>query len=221
MSKAIIADTETTSIKNPEVLQFSYLELDEFQSSWPIKEFWFSSKEPCEYGALATHHILEEEVAGRPCYDLGSFPAGLDYMIAHNVDFDHKALGQPKVRLICTLAIARRLYPSCDSHSLGALCYYLLGSRKETKELLADAHAATADVVALWHIFGRIVADSGVKTLDELYAFSEDARIPKIMTFGKYKDQPITAVDRGWYNWYRRQSDTDPYLLEAFKRAGF
>lgn len=221
MSKAIIADTETTSIKKPEVLQFAWAEFVEFGIWGELQQKFYSSKEPCEYGALATHHILPDDVAGLPCYDLGQFPEGIDYMIAHNADFDWKALGQPKVKLICTLAIARRLWPKCDSHSLGALTYYLFGPKAEIKAKLRWAHNAADDVMLLQALFERIIMDTGVKMFDELYAFSEESRIPKIMTFGKYKDQPITAVDRGWYNWYRRQSDTDPYLLEAFKRAGF
>jgi exodeoxyribonuclease X len=57
-------------------------------------------------------------------------------------------------------------------------------------------------------------------SLEDLYAFSEDARVPRLMTFGKFKGQPISAVDKGYANWYRRQSDTDPYVIEAFRREG-
>ena len=56
--------------------------------------------------------------------------------------------------------------------------------------------------------------------LERLWAESEEARIPKIMTFGKFKDEPVSKVDRGYANWYRRQPDPDPYLLEAFRRNG-
>ena len=221
MNRAIIADTETTSIKKPEVLHFAWAEMEELKVVGEIQEKFYSSKEPCEFGALATHHILPEDVAGMPLYDLGKFPSGFNYMVAHNVDFDWNALGKPKVKLICTLAIARKLYPKCDSHRLSALMYYLNGATAEVRESLTGAHNAKVDVQLLCGLLEHIKNDVDIHTLPNLYTFSEDSRIPSIMTFGKYKDQPIHAVDRGWYNWYRRQPDTDPYLLEAFKRAGF
>jgi uncharacterized protein (DUF3820 family) len=40
------------------------------------------------------------------------------------------------------------------------------------------------------------------------------------MTFGKHKGKPIAEVDKGWVAWYRKQDDTDPYLLMAFTNAG-
>ena len=57
-------------------------------------------------------------------------------------------------------------------------------------------------------------------TVEELYEESEQARIPTIMAFGKHKGAKITAVPRDYAQWYKRQIDTDPYLLEAFRRAG-
>lgn len=53
-----------------------------------------------------------------------------------------------------------------------------------------------------------------------LWQFSEECRIPTVFSFGKFKGQPISAADRGCANWYRRQPDPDPYLLEAFRRNG-
>jgi exodeoxyribonuclease X len=41
------------------------------------------------------------------------------------------------------------------------------------------------------------------------------------MGFGKYKGTPIKDIDSGYVSWYRRQADTDPYYLKAFKMAGF
>lgn len=41
------------------------------------------------------------------------------------------------------------------------------------------------------------------------------------MAFGKFKGQPVSAVDNGWRGWYRKQTDPDPYLLKAFDRYPF
>jgi len=38
--------------------------------------------------------------------------------------------------------------------------------------------------------------------------------------FGKFKDQPIAAADRGYASWCARQPDFDPYVIVALKRAG-
>ena len=57
-----------------------------------------------------------------------------------------------------------------------------------------------------------------IRTFDELWAWSEDARIPSIMPFGQFQGQPISAVDKGYRAWYHRQPDPDPYILMAFAR---
>jgi len=217
--RGLIIDTETTDVEEPEVIEvawewmgndFSYIGAPYHQRFEPTLASTF--------GALAAHHILPKELAGCPPSYTAGIPHDVDFLIGHNIDFDWKALGSPDVRRICTLALARDAWPDLDSHKLGALMYYVNGINEETRNLLRDAHSAKSDVVFCRLVLHELVRHYNASNLLELYKISEEARLPKTMTFGKYKGRPITEVDQGWITWYRKQPDTDPYLLMAFSR---
>lgn len=225
---AYIIDTETTNAdrEKAEVIELAHaLFIFGAVSGEPILDkhstFRFKPAGGISLGALATHHILPEELDDCLPSSHAALPADTSYIIGHNVDFDWAVLGSPPVRRICTLAMARAVWPQFDSHKLGALVYALNGATADTKNLLRDAHSAGADVVLCYIVLNGILKVTPSNTsLEQLWHFSEECRIPKVMTFGKYKDQPVEAVDRGWIQWYRRQSDTDPYLIQAFERLG-
>jgi len=222
---AIIIDTETTDNKPEEAeamsLAFVHLDIETGLVSAPHESFYKPSKPP-KFGALATHHILMEEVEGMPpSKEALAHVDSAEYWIGHNIDFDWTVLGKPqRVKRICTLALSRALWPECDSHSLSSMAYYLLGATEETRARVKSAHSALADVHLCASILQVILSLLKPHSLQDLYEESEDARIPRIMTFGKHKGKKIEEVDRGYSNWYRKQPDPDPYLLEAFKRAG-
>lgn len=225
---AIIIDTETTD-KDPktcEVVESAYREFhfDPLTAISPAVRCLYGYARDLKWGAMAAHHILPEEVQGLPLFEPASFHAALaaiPYLIGHNIDFDWQAIGSPRThRRICTLAMARDLWPQLDSHTLTALIYFTQGASKETRERLRSAHSAVADVIFCEDILRVIVAEKGITDFESLYAYSEESRIPKIMAFGKFRGQPVTNVDRGYANWYRRQDETDPYVIEAFRRCG-
>ena len=84
----------------------------------------YRSSDPIQVGAAVVHGILDEDLVGCPPSDSAAsdFPVGLEYMIGHKVRYDWNTLGQPGVKLICTLAIARDLYPELpiSEQELGA-----------------------------------------------------------------------------------------------------
>jgi len=221
MTEAIILDTETTDKEEGmEVIELAWESFGgEFNGCHR-----FEPSNGIKWGAMGVHHILPSEVIGqnlepsRNAYKL--LQSGLKYIIGHNIDFDWKALGCLPIKRICTLAMARSLWPECDSHSLSALTYFTQGPTETTRNKLRSAHSAAADVRLCAELLQTIMTVAKITDLDALYQFSEDARIPKTMTFGKHKGKKIAEVDRGYSNWYRKQPDTDPYLLEAFRRAG-
>lgn len=221
MIDAIILDTETTGFVDPEVIQLAWKEPVRpsfFDAVW--KKMYKPSK-MIEWGSLATHHILMMDL--QDCEP--SSQAALDvppaaFLIGHNVDYDWQVLGQPEGRRICTLAMARELWPEVDSHSLVAMTYFTQGANDMTRVMVQGAHSAAEDVLLCEALLHVIMQVTKISDFESLWAFSEEARIPKVMTFGKFKGQPVSAVDRGYMNWYRKQPDTDPYLLEAFERNG-
>lgn len=222
---AIILDTETTTNKATperplEVIELAWMSISPGDDSRFHRRY--KPKMPPTFGATAVHHILMSELEMcLPAAQAQSDVPPAQYWIGHNIDFDWQALGSPpNVKRICTLALSRSLWPECDSHTLSAMIYFTLGTTPETRAKLLAAHAATADCEFVLSLLQPIMAMTKCRELEGLYELSEEARIPRTMTFGKFKGEPISAVDRGYASWYARQPDTDPYVMIAFRRQG-
>jgi exodeoxyribonuclease X len=193
-------------------------------------------RKPIEYGAMATHHIVAADLADFPEWP-GSWPlpAGVEYLIGHGVDFDWRCIGQPHVARICTLALARNLWPALDSHKLAALAYFLLPT-DEARDLTRDAHNASADVRMCWLVVEHILAKlPACTTWHDVWVASEKARVPERMTFGKYgpdsdwakasgekgmRCADVKRFDYGYYKWLFDKCDQvrdDPYLQKALR----
>lgn len=218
--RAILFDTETTALQDGEIMELAWVPLGEdFKRQGNIRVQRFGTARPCTYGALATHHILPSEVEGLPLFRQENLPQAA-YYIGHNVDFDLGAARRLARRTICTLAMAQAIWPGLDSHSLTALYYALHGRTELTRDVVRGAHSALDDVAMTHDVLLRILEKASLRTLEEVHSFSNLARIPTIMRFGKHKGTAVRDVPAGWVKWYRGLPDADPYLLKAFKLAG-
>ena len=218
MTRAYVFDTETTGVKDPIVIESALLAVEfeegSIRPSWhePQVSRWDPEK-PIECGAWATHLISNEEVEGcRPASEF-ALPDDTTYIIGHNVDFDWEVAGKPNVKRICTLALARQVWPTADSHKQLALVYML--SPKRAQDWAHGAHSAGTDVKMCGFLLWAICRELGVTSLEELWAASEVARVPTIMPFGKHKGDPISSLPPDYVKWLKRQSDIDPYLMKA------
>lgn len=221
---AIIFDTETTGINEPVIVEAAWIEVRDPFTLSPEDEFEgrFNPGKPIELNALATHHILDEELVDCPPASEFELPPGTEYLIGHNVDYDWKAIGEPPVKRICTLALARALLPDIDSHTQSALLY--LFERDNAKRLLQRAHSAMHDVMncrlVLDYLLSRMRQVTECTTWEDVWKWSEEARVPKVMTFGKHKGMRIADLPRDYIGWLLRQTDVDPYLVKALRGAG-
>lgn len=215
---ALLLDTETTGFKEPQYIEVAYLPISRSLTHDPTNSFHqrYKPSKPIEFGALATHHIVMEDLLDCPATGTFKLPFESQYLIGHNIDFDWEVLGRPAVKCICTLALAREAYPQLDSHSLGSLMYALFGSGARAK--IKGAHSALNDILMNFEIFENLKVVLNFKTLEEAYAKSEEARIPKIMPFGKHKGTPIKEVPYNYMTWCFKQPDMDQYVLAAFRR---
>lgn len=241
--RAVIIDVEATDSdpKTAQVIEYAGMRLAE--SPWihlntDIDKFVGAAKgrlygtdQPIKYGALAAHNILPEEIEGLPHYE-GVNPQA-DFVIGHNVDYDAEVLrildGGP--RRICTLAMARSLWEYLDAFNQSALLYYIGGLRGDfawARDRLTNAHRATDDVENCAVLLSYLLAfmanqgmDEHLESWETLWAFCEDARIPKRITFGKHKGELVENLPWGYVKWYLGTEDQDPYLIKAFRKAGF
>lgn len=217
---AVIIDTETTGKDAPEPIEVATLAvvtLAPFElGRAECERFYPSRRDRIELGAMATHGITIAELRGcRPALDY-KLPAGVEYVIGHNVDFDLGAIGNPPVKAIDTCAIARHLWPHFDSHSLFA-CLFAL-AEPYARLHIRTAHGALPDVHACAELLREIVTQREVGTFADLYALSERCRVPAVWPFGKFRGQPLESADYGYVAWVlTKMENVDPYLRRALQ----
>ena len=219
---ALILDTETHDL-NGYPIEIAYAPCSFEQGVLVINQGevfdeYFSCPEPIALGALATHHILEADIAEKPSFDTFKMPQDVQYLIGHNIDYDIKAVQkcQPDftVKGICTLALCRMVWPDLP-HTLGAMYYHVMDDLELARKHLRHAHNAKADIYFTGVILKTLVEQLGIKDMNSLFIMSESARIPKYITFGKHKGTAIKDLDSGYVSWLLKQPDLDPYLRKA------
>lgn len=215
---ALIFDTETTGLHEPQLIEAAWLRVASLTPLTTDEQFEqrYQPAKRIDLGAMAVNHITDEELEGMPAHDTFRLPAGTTHLIGHNVDFDWRVIGQPDVKRIDTKSLCSMLWPDTDSHRQMAMLYLL--DRPFAREHGRNAHSALADVRMLERLLQHILAAlPAVATLDDLWAVSEQARIPRNMPFGKHKGELIQDVPVDYCKWLLRQEDVDPYLRKALE----
>jgi exodeoxyribonuclease X len=228
---AAVFDTETTDLHG-EIIQIGFMGLvghfvdDNIDPEAYSKDFKPEGK--IAYGAMATHHILDEELDGCDPSSSYVFPSSVQYMIGHNIDYDWEVSGKPEVKRIDTLAMSRKLFKE-DSHSLSAMIYRLSDDKKAARDMVRGAHNAKADVEMTYWLLLKLIDESNarlrelnsvfmINSWETLYQFSEHCRVPDFMPFGKHKGELIKDLPASYVKWYRSQEKVDEYIIKAFAK---
>lgn len=226
--QAIILDTETHTL-NGQPIEIAYapiqihdgkLTLDKSQ----IFDQLYRVDEPISYAAMAVHHILESELVDQPHYTSFSLPQDTTYIIGHNIDYDIRALEKcgvdiSKIKAICTLALARLVWPDAEAHNISALIYMITKGSTKARDMIKKAHRADMDIILTANILMHEIHHLKIQTIEELYTASEDARIPRTINFGKHRGTAIADLPADYMQWLLRQEDLDPYLRKAIENA--
>ena len=226
--QAIILDTETHTL-NGQPIEIAYapvqinegkLTLDKTQ----IFDQLYSVDEPISYAAMAVHHILESELVDQPHYTTFTLPSDTTYIIGHNIDYDIRALEKcgvdsKNIKAICTLALARLVWPDAEAHNISALIYMITKGSAKARDMIKKAHRADMDIILTANILMHEIHHLKIQSIEELYQASEDARIPRSINFGKHRGTAITDLPADYMQWLLRQEDLDPYLRKAIKNA--
>ena len=171
---------------------------------------------------MAIHHIVDEDLVKCPSYTKFKLPKdNIDYLIGHNIDYDIDAIERAGtdasgIKRICTLAMARYLWPHFESHKLTALAYQLSCDRKATRRGVRGAHSALNDCKTTHSLLLNIVRVRQIKSMEELYQFSQIARIPTHIFYGPHRGKAIADLSSYDLEYIARKSD-DQYLLTAIQ----
>lgn len=227
--QAIILDTETHTLNGlpieiayaPIQIQAGKLSLDREQM---FDQLYSIGDEKIAFGSMAVHHILESDLIGQPNFSSFTLPSDTTYIIGHNIDYDIRAIQQcgvdtSQIKAICTLALARLVWPDAEAHNISALIYMISKGSEKAREMLKGAHRADADIILTANILMHIIYHLKIQTIEELYEASEDARIPRSINFGKHRGTAIAELPNDYVQWLLRQEDLDPYLRKALENA--
>ena len=123
--------------------------------------------------------------------------------------------------------MANYLLPPLDSHKLVSLLYHFY--RDVARDQAKDAHAAIADIYFTELVLGSLIDLANkeghvITDVDSLYEFSQMARIPTHLSFGKHKGEAIADIatsseGAGYLKWLLKQDSVDPYLAQACEQV--
>jgi exodeoxyribonuclease X len=240
---AAFIDTEGTGLLEPEPVEVALYIVPDGPRHWPVDRNMlvtrrYEPSKPIELGAMATHHIIPCDVRGCPPSSSFVLTPAVKYIVAHNADYDWGVIGKPEVKRICTLALAKRLWPELESHKLAALMYARFGATPEIRDRVKQAHGAEADVLMLFDVWCELLDEATRRELlwpnttwEEVWQLSEKARVPLRMEFGKYGPNTpeggtqgmliefLRLHDRGYVGWLLSgkcdQVNDNPYLRKA------
>ncbi|PPZ93788.1 DNA polymerase III subunit epsilon [Acinetobacter ursingii] len=221
---ALIFDTETHKLHG-DIIEAAAMEVKFYNgiTTLPIipTQFDFTKRykpsEPISIAAMAIHHIVDEDLVKCPSFTKFKLPKDdIEYLIGHNIDYDIEAVERAgvdtsNIKRICTLAMARYLWPHFESHNLTALSYQLSCDRKATRRGVIRAHSALNDCKTTYSLLLNIVCERQIKSMEELYQFSEMTRTPTHIFYGKYKGSAIKDMDDYDLGWLLQRTD-EPYL---------
>jgi exodeoxyribonuclease X len=223
--QAIILDVETHAKDNPEVVETAWMETGMRESAYlpngnlrypPTIQMWCPSQ-PITLGAMAVHHITDEDVADCPPSSFFELPA-CEFLIGHNIDYDAGAarIMENDPKRIDTCALARAVWPDIDTYSQGALIYHL--DRENAKQRLKGAHGAGCDILLCKTILDAEIEHLQPTSWQHLWEMSEEARIPKTMYWGKHAGEKIEDLPADYKHWLLTKCNNPPidkYLRRA------
>lgn len=195
-----VIDTETTSFEGG-IVEIASVDIEFGEICNPMSDF-VRPPEAIGFEAMAIHHITEDMVADAPFISevIGRY-LGASVYVAHNAAFDKGKLPQIDAPWICTLKLARKLYPEFESHGNQYL-RYRLGLKPTLPEGLY-AHRALYDC----YVTAELLIYMGREaqwTIREMREISASPSLLYRMRFGKHKGKTFEEVateDKGYLRW--------------------
>lgn len=212
-ARYIILDTETGGLNVEDgVVEIGWVELD---ADANIIDQVDSLIDPgtgrISPSASGVHGITYDMVADKPtleeffteqaegCYGKPLEGAPLCFG-AHKASFDRTFVDpylKGEVLELCTLRLAKSIWPDAENHKLSTLKYAL--------DLPTDegaAHRVMADVRVTYHLLRRIMEVTH-SSLDQLAERCKEPFLLHRMSFGKHRGEPFSSVPRSYLNWMR------------------
>lgn len=184
-----VIDTETCGLQGG-VVEVASVDILDGQIVNPMSDLVRPDR-PISHQAMAIHHITEAMVADKPWLeDVLPRYQGSPYYVAHNASFDRRMLPDLDGEWICTVKLARRLWPGI-SYSNMAL-YKSLKLDVETPAGLHH-HRALFDCYITAALLLKIM-DQSQWSPEEMLSISGRPQLMNKMPFGKYRGDAIADI---------------------------
>lgn len=205
-----VVDTETCDLDSG-IVEMASIDIIDMQVNYSTQQsHLINPQKPISVSAMAIHHITDEMVINSPLINevIGNYK-GADYLVAHNAEFDKKMMPKMDAPFICTLKLARRLWPDMESHSNQYLRYALKLDVRVPEGLYA--HRALYDCIVTASLFKLIKNESGWSD-NEMLEISDQPSLLHRFKFGKYNGMTFEQVKKeniGYFDWLLKQPNLD------------
>ncbi len=212
-----VIDTETCDLQGG-IVEIASVDLLNGQIVNPMSDLVCPDR-PISHQAMAIHRITPQMVAGKPPLEQ-VIPRyqGSEYYVAHNASFDRRVLPEMGGQWLCTMKMARRLWPG-RKYGNQALRHSLNLDVSPPADL--HAHRALYDCYVTAALLLRIMDESGWDPT-QMLALSQPAAPStddNVFPFGKYRGQPVAVVARKDPGYLRWMLDNLTDLRPAFRQT--
>jgi len=196
-----VIDTETCGLQGG-VVEVASVDIIDGQIVNPMSDLVRPDR-PISPQAMAIHKITEAMVADKPWIeDVIPRYHGSPYYVAHNASFDQRMLPPMRGDWICTVKLARRLWPGIKYSNMA-----LYKSRKLHVETPPDLHhhRALFDCYITAALLIDIMENSGW-TPEEMVEVTGRPGLIQTFPFGKYRGRPVAEIadrDPGYLRWMK------------------
>lgn len=171
--------------------------------------------------ASAIHGITDAMVAHAPIPDeawleFHRFVGDDAVLVAHHATFDRSFLpvAYAERAWLCTMRLAKHLWPEAPTHSNQGLRYQL-----GFKAPATVAHRAADDALVTTYLLDEALGEyswteprGADRTLDTLLAYAASPIKVTTMPFGKHQGKPLAEIPADYIRWLLNQPDVDPDL---------
>lgn len=203
-----VVDCETTGIdpKEHRVIEVAYADLDYKMGIIGSGSSLIDPEMEIPISSMVVHHITNKMVKGAPKleevwpnFKEGNFHA----MAAHNAQFDFAFL-KTEMPAICTLRLARHLWPGLESYKNQYMRYYL-----GIEEVDSDVpmHRAMGDTTVTALILQKMlklaVEEKGIGDLEELIEWANAPVLMETCRFGKHYGKKWSEIPIDYLQWMK------------------
>ncbi|OON40524.1 exodeoxyribonuclease X [Izhakiella australiensis] len=214
-----VIDTETCGLDGG-IVEVASVDVVEGEIVNPMSDLVMPDR-PISRQAMAIHRITPAMVSGMPPVEDAIIRyQGSEWYVAHNASFDRRVLPEMSGNWLCTMKLARQLWPGIK-YGNQALRESL--RLEVTPPAHLHAHRALYDCYVTAALLIRIMQVSGWDAAAMASRMEPRPSQEGVLPFGKYRGQPISVVAQknpAYLHWMLKNiSDLKPALKQAVMAA--